>query len=101
MDHAIEPRELDALYAQLRNEVASLDTIHEMLGSGKWTMDFDESGAMTRVSWSDEFRRMLGYRDREDFPDVLESWSNLLHPVDKADSLNRGQRYAHHHPHFL
>ena len=80
MEHTIESNELDALYAQLQNEAASLDTIHEMLGSGKWTMDFDESGAMTRVNWSDEFRRMLGYRDANDFPDVLESWSDLLHP---------------------
>ena len=87
MDQTIEPKELDALYAQLRNEAASLDTIHEMLGSGKWTMDFDETGAMTRVNWSDEFRRMLGYHDTEDFPDVLDSWSNLLHPDDKERVL--------------
>jgi len=50
MEHTIESNELDALYAQLQNEAASLDTIHEMLGSGKWTMDFDESGAITRVN---------------------------------------------------
>lgn len=87
MEHTAEPRERDALYAQLQNEAASLDTIHEMLGSGKWTMDFDESGTMTRVNWSDEFRRMLGYRGQEDFPNVLESWSDLLHPDDKKRVL--------------
>ena len=87
MGHTTESEERDALYAQLRNEAASLDTIHEMLGSGRWTMDFDESGTMVRVNWSDEFRRMLGYRGQEDFPDVLESWSNLLHPDDKERVL--------------
>ncbi len=87
MEHTTEMKERDALYAQLQNEAASLDTIHAMLGSGKWTMDFDESGAMTRVNWSDEFRRMLGYRDANDFPDVLESWSDLLHPEDKERIL--------------
>ena len=80
-------KELDVLYAQLQNESASLNTIHEMLGSGKWTMDFDEKGVMSRVYWSDEFRRMLGYQDVEDFPDVLESWSNLLHPDDRERVL--------------
>ena len=80
-------KELDTLYAQLQNESASLNTIHEMLGSGKWTMDFDEKGVMSRVCWSDEFRRMLGYQDVEDFPDVLESWSNLLHPDDRERVL--------------
>ena len=87
MGHTTESDERDALYAQLQNEAASLDTIHEMLGSGKWTMDFDESGSMTCVNWSDEFRRMLGYNDQEDFPNVMESWSNLLHPDDKERVL--------------
>ena len=76
-------KEHDALYIELQNETAFLNTIHEMLGSGKWTMDFDESGSMVRVSWSDEFRRMIGYHGMDDFPDVLESWSRLLHPDDK------------------
>ena len=87
MEHTIESKERDVLYTQLQNEAASLDTIHEMLGSGKWTMDFDESGSMTCINWSDEFRRMLGYHDLEDFPDVLESWSDLLHPDDKERVL--------------
>ena len=83
-----EAREHDALFNALQNEAASLNTIHEMLGSGKWTMDFDESGAMVRVNWSDEFRRMLGYRGTEDFPDVLESWADLLHPDDRDRVLS-------------
>ena len=82
-----QEKEHDALYLELQNEAASLDTIHEMLGSGKWTMDFDEAGMMVRVSWSDEFRRMLGYQNTGDFPDVLESWSGLLHPDDKEQVL--------------
>ena len=82
-----QAKEHDALYLALQNEAASLNTIHEMLGSGKWTMDFDEAGAMTRVNWSDEFRRMLGYRGTEDFPDELESWSDLLHPDDRERVL--------------
>ncbi len=80
-------KEHDTLYGALPNEAASLNTIHEMLGSGKWTMDFDEAGAMVRVNWSDEFRRMIGYQGMEDFPDVLESWSSLLHPDDRERVL--------------
>ena len=83
-----QAKEHDALYTALRNEAASLDTIHEMLGSGKWTMDFDEAGKMVRVNWSDEFRRMLGYHGTDDFPDILESWSDLLHPDDRDRVLN-------------
>ena len=78
---------IHTLNAALQSEAASIDTVHEMLGSGKWTMDFDEQGVMVGVKWSDEFRRMLGYHSREDFPDVLESWSDLLHPDDKERVL--------------
>ena len=82
-----EFKEHNVLLNELQNEAASLNTIHEMLGSGKWTMDFDKTGTMVRVNWSDEFRRMLGYHGPEDFPDVLESWSDLLHPDDKYQVL--------------
>ena len=88
MDRIIaDNKDRDALYAALQNEAASLDTIHEMLGSGKWTMDFDEEGKMIHVNWSNEFRRMLGYHGTDDFPDVMESWSDLLHPDDKERVL--------------
>lgn len=30
------------------------------------------------------FRKMLGYKSEEDFPNRLESWSDLLHEEDKA-----------------
>ncbi|MBR3331516.1 MAG: response regulator [Mogibacterium sp.] len=82
-----QAKESDELYAELQNEAVSLDTIHEMLGSGKWTMDFDEAGMMEQVNWSDEFRRMIGYQGTDDFPDVLESWSDLLHPDDREHVL--------------
>ncbi|MBQ1364098.1 MAG: PAS domain-containing protein, partial [Oscillospiraceae bacterium] len=82
-----EFKSVNELNAALGSEAASLNTIHEMLGSGTWSMDFDEKGVMVRVNWSDEFRRMLGYHSREDFPDVLESWSDLLHHDDKERVL--------------
>ena len=71
----------------IEEQAATLDTIHEMLGSGKWTMDFDKTGMMTQVTWSNEFRRMVGYHGVDDFPDALESWSELLHHDDKEHVL--------------
>jgi len=61
----------------------TLKIIHDMLRSGPWSMQFDEQGNMTSVTWSDTFRKMLGYQSTEDFPDKLESWSDLLHAEDK------------------
>ena len=73
------------LEQERKNE--SLTALHEMLNSGPWYMDFDRQGQMTSVSWSNTFRRMLGYQSEEDFPNKLESWSDLLHPDDKEHVL--------------
>ena len=73
---------------ELEHETTSLRIVHEILESGMWSMEFDEQGKMERVLWSDEFRRMIGYRDEEDFPNRLESWSDLLHEEQKAHVLD-------------
>ena len=56
--------------------------IHRLIKSGMWRMYCDENWEISRVEWSDEFREMVGYKNAEDFPDVLDSWRNLLHPDD-------------------
>ncbi len=66
---------------------ATIRVMHEALGSGMWGMEFDEEGRMVSVEWSPEFRRMIGYRDENDFPNELESWSDLLHPDDRENVL--------------
>lgn len=64
-------------------ERTAMDLIHASLNSGPWSMEFDEDGKMTSCLWTDTFRHMLGYQSVEDFPNVLESWSDLLHEEDK------------------
>ena len=73
---------LEALEA-LERETTVLKLVHELLHSGMWTMEFDEKGRMVSVFWSPEFRAMIGYNSEEDFPNKLESWSDLLHPEDR------------------
>lgn len=70
-----------------RKERETLRILHGMMRSGPWYMDFDEKGEMVSVTWTDTFRRMLGYESKEDFPDKLESWSDLLHEEDKERVL--------------
>ena len=57
-------------------------TIHRLIKSGMWRMYCDENWEICRAEWSDEFRKMVGYTNEEDFPNVLDSWRNLLHPDD-------------------
>lgn len=88
-ENRVKRQELEArlnLQNQLLEQERQNDTmriLHGMLHSGPWFMDFDENGVMTGVTWTETFRQMLGYQNQEDFPDKLESWSDLLHPDDK------------------
>jgi len=48
----------------------------------------DPTGENNAFWWSDEFRKMLGFSGEHDFPNVLHSWSDRLHPDDKDKTLN-------------
>ncbi len=76
-----------AAYVQIEKEQSAMDNIHAAMGSGLWSMEFDEKGEMVSCAWSSDFRRMLGYESEEDFPNRLESWSELLHSKDKERVL--------------
>lgn len=75
------------LSVRISKESQNLTLVNEVLQSGLWYFDYDEQGNISNVCWSDRFRKMLGFNDTTDFPDVLESWSNLLHPDDKEAVL--------------
>ena len=65
----------------------AFDSIYFSLDAARWEMIFDKNGNMTSCIWSDLFRKMLGYQGKDDFPNELSSWSNLLHPSDKERVL--------------
>ncbi|MCM1136831.1 MAG: PAS domain-containing protein [Clostridium sp.] len=82
--HAVQAaRERLAVLKQLEHETAALRMVNEIFSSSMWAMEFNELGEMISVNWSEEFRAMLGYHDETDFPNELESWSDLLHEEDK------------------
>lgn len=85
----------DAQVAALQEEIDTLkgrfDLIRRASGEGLWDMEInpnDPSAADNPFWWSDQFRKLLGYNDERDFPNVLSSWSNLLHPEDKQKTLD-------------
>ncbi len=75
-------------YAQIEKEQAAMENIQAAMGSGPWSMEFDKDGKMVSCTWSETFRNMLGYEEKEEFPDKLESWSELLHKEDRERVLN-------------
>ena len=76
----------DGLHSENIDEITLMEnsyrTIHKLIKSGMWKMYCDRNFQIVSVEWSDELRRMVGYNDVNDFPDIFESWSDLLHPDD-------------------
>ncbi len=71
------------LAAELSYTKESVDTLHQLLHSGMWSGEIDENGKHTAVYFSDDFRRLLGFRDETDFPNEMASWLKRVHPNDK------------------
>lgn len=83
-------RELAASYEENQRLKARFDLIRQATSDGLWDMETNQSDptdANNPFWWSDQFRRLLGFRDEEDFPNVLGSWASRLHPEDSAPTL--------------
>ncbi len=74
---------LEEAIAQIERERTAMENIQAALGSGPWSMEFNECGELTACIWTDVFRNMLGYEGEADFQNRLDSWSDLLHEEDK------------------
>ncbi|MCL2109459.1 MAG: response regulator, partial [Oscillospiraceae bacterium] len=64
---------------------------NDALNIALWDMDVvsdDPINPDNKFTWSQEFRQMLGYSDESDFPNLLQSWSNRLHPDERGRVLN-------------
>ena len=60
----------------------NLELVNQVLSSGFWSVECDQSGNPESVFFSHEFRKMLGYHDTLDFPNNLETWERGIHPRD-------------------
>lgn len=79
---------LQQYYQRILWESSNVELINQTISSGLWNMDIGPGNQVTAAYWSDDFRHMIGYNDKSDFPDRLESWSDLLHPDDKERTLS-------------
>ena len=81
---------IDSFKAQREYELIKYRLTDKALGVGLWDMEVvggDPVNPNNKFTWSDEFRRMLGFENENDFPNVTSSWSERLHPEDKNATL--------------
>ncbi len=75
---------------ELETALIRFKLVNESSTEGLWDMVYPADGNITPTTpfwWSDRFRVMLGYRDVNDFPNILSSWASLLHPDHEAQTL--------------
>jgi methyl-accepting chemotaxis protein len=73
------------LEAQLRAIKERTDLLDEAGGIGLWEAvmpNADPAHPQAKWTWSQEFRRLCGYRSEADYPNVMKSWWDRLHPED-------------------
>ncbi len=63
------------------NARKTIDDIHTALGSASWTITYASDGTY-EIEYSDGFRKLLGYENTIDFPNVLESMIHTIYPND-------------------
>lgn len=54
----------------------------------------DASNPANIFWWSQQFRKLLGFKDETDFPNKLNSWSDKLHPEDKQKALDAFSKHV-------
>ena len=62
-----------------------LEILSSHAGVGLWDAILHEGDPMhakARWTWSAEFRRLCGFDSAAEFPDVVQSWADRLHPED-------------------
>ena len=75
----------------VRYDIMKYQLANKALETGLWDMDVvagDPANPNNKFTWSDEFRRMLGFTNERDFPNLTSSWVDRLHPEDKERTLN-------------
>jgi PAS domain S-box-containing protein len=70
----------------LNYDIMKYELANRALNSGMWDMEVDSDdlfNSHSTVLWSERLRRMLGFSDETDFPNLMHSLDNRIHPSDK------------------
>jgi methyl-accepting chemotaxis protein len=83
----LETAQRESAYHAVKERSELLDTAS---GVGLWEAVLHNGEAMhpkSQWTWSSEFRRLLGYTSEVECPNVVQSWSDRLHPDDIAPTF--------------
>ena len=96
----IYEREKELRHAHEQNELqlAKLNLAVQATKIVLWDMeiaegDTDPVNDARYFRWSDDFRRLLGFSGENDFPNLVGSFNNRLHPEDKERNISAFEKH--------
>jgi hypothetical protein len=81
---------LEMMRKKIENLEVRFDLVTQAMEVGLWDMHIVEGDPLNpnnKLIWTNGLRKMLGYQDETDFPNVLDSWLSKLHPEDRDLTL--------------
>ncbi|MDZ5603794.1 PAS domain-containing protein [Pseudomonas sp. RP23018S] len=88
--------ELAQASAAAQRHQVRFDLVNRASSEGLWDMEVvagDPINPHNVFWWSQQLRQMLGFQNEHDFPNVLASWADRLHPQDKQATLDALARH--------
>ena len=67
----------------IEEQAATIRLLTDLTKAGSWIVNFAPDGSAASVQWGDGFRRLMGYSDKSDFPDEMESFVRGIYPEDR------------------
>lgn len=85
---------------ELNSLLTRYDLINRALVEAPWDMTVEQGDPVNPNNefwWSPQFRKTLGFKDESDFPNVMSSWSDRLHPEDKEKAMTAFANHLNDH----
>lgn len=79
--------EQSKMVRELADRQRHIKSFGDLINAALWTVEIGPEDRVLKVEWSYEFRHMFGFEDTDYFPNKVETWSDLLHPEDRLDTL--------------
>lgn len=69
-------------FEALTAEGQELREVRDLMKAARWTIQFDENEEIRSTWFSDEFRHVLGFENKQEFPNDMEWCLSNVHPMD-------------------
>ncbi|MDR0197184.1 MAG: PAS domain-containing protein, partial [Oscillospiraceae bacterium] len=92
MQQRVDVTDMKKTQEELENNNLRLNLLLDSMNIALWDRFIDPeleiAAGVNKIWWSDEFRKMLGFTDENDFPNTLSSWLDRVHPDDLETTLD-------------